>query len=80
MKSGYILLLSQSSQIETQLLEHFQPIKQLVDHCWQAGFPDGQKVDNHCFSTVYGGVLRMNMWSVVLMSLIMVKRGTRWIT
>ncbi len=27
----------------------------LVGHCWQATFPDGKKIDTHCFSSVYDG-------------------------
>ncbi len=33
----------------------FQSLNQLVGQCWQATFPDGKKVDTHCFSAVYGG-------------------------
>ncbi len=33
----------------------FQTLNQLAGQCWQATFPDGKKVDTHCFSQVYGG-------------------------
>jgi hypothetical protein len=33
----------------------FKGLDQLVDSCWQASFPDGKKVDTHCFSEVYSG-------------------------
>ncbi len=34
----------------------FSGLEQLIGHCWQAAFPDGKRVDTHCFSEVYGGV------------------------
>lgn len=33
----------------------FAGLDQLLGSCWQASFPDGKKVDTHCFSEVYQG-------------------------
>ncbi|WP_223788145.1 hypothetical protein [Marinicella meishanensis] len=33
----------------------FAGLLPLVGHCWQATFPDGKKIDTHCFTSVYDG-------------------------
>ncbi len=35
---------------------NFSGLMPLVGQCWQATFPDGKKIDTHCFSSVYGGM------------------------
>lgn len=35
--------------------EHFAPMAFLAGSCWQGPFPDGQKIDSHCFKWFQDG-------------------------
>ncbi len=51
--AAFLLFISLVAQANTTA--QFAGLDQLVGHCWQATFPDGQKIDTHCFSDVYSG-------------------------
>lgn len=55
MKLLFLILISTPAVAERVNAHQFQGLNQLVGHCWQATFPDGKKVDTHCFSKVYDG-------------------------
>ncbi|MCB1582140.1 MAG: hypothetical protein R3E90_05630 [Marinicella sp.] len=55
MKMTVCCLLVFSLSVQADTAKKFKGFEQLVGHCWQATFPDGLKVDTHCFSDVYSG-------------------------
>lgn len=50
-----LLLGGQSQATEANPPNPYTGLMPLVGHCWQATFPDGKKIDTHCFSAVYDG-------------------------
>jgi hypothetical protein len=34
---------------EVEVADHFRPLAFLAGSCWHGPFPDGQKIDSHCF-------------------------------
>ncbi len=51
-KTALIIIMTLNFNI---VMAQFNTLEQLRGHCWQAPFPDGKRIDTHCFSDVFGG-------------------------
>ena len=53
--STLLFILISHQSLADNSMQPFSGLMPLVGHCWQAPFPDGKKIDTHCFTSVYNG-------------------------
>ncbi|MGJ8663631.1 MAG: hypothetical protein ACSHWU_08270 [Marinicella sp.] len=54
-KINLVLIALLTSSIAAAGEQRFGLLNDLAGHCYQASFPDGEKIDTHCFSEKYNG-------------------------
>ncbi|MBM3514212.1 MAG: hypothetical protein FJX59_10915 [Alphaproteobacteria bacterium] len=46
---AFAALAATASAAEPEIADHFRPFAFLAGSCWHGPYPDGQKIDSHCF-------------------------------